>query len=753
MKTRAAEINELRLRRVRMLTGADVDHSDHEVKAALTQIERTAQRYQRALLSRPKLGVLWSDLARHTPSSNAISSQYLRLSAMALAWATPGQRLYRRPALLRHVIGALEWLDEHEFNAHVVESGNWYDFEIGAPRCLVDTLVLLDDEVPRSRRRRLLSPVRTFDSNPDVIDVETDQAQAATGSNRTDKAMVELYAGILLEDARAITTAAAALQSVFRPVTEGDGFYADGSFVFHGFFPYTGNYGQLFLADVADAFHLLSDTCWDLGARRRATAARWARESFAPLIYRGGMMDMVRGRLISYSSSPSHAVGHRAITAMLRLSQTISDKDATLLRAQIKRWWAEDTSRSFTDGLSLDLIGEAKRIREDRAIAAAAPPSQSKVFASMDRVVHLRPRFGVGIAMHSTRIQNYECINGNNLEGWHTGDGMLYLHDSDLLQFDDDFWPTVDPQRLPGTTVIAGAKPPGGTFGRSAAVGGTSLEQYSAVMMQLNVLQGRLQAKKSWFLLDDEVVALGADIRCTVAGKRVATIVDNRKLKSSRTPALVRRRGAHWATLPASATTPPIGYLFPDGTAFRSRRAARTGSWNDIDAAAPNKPLTATYQTIQIDHGVMPRHARYAYVLLPGRDAADTEAYALRPAVRVLANSARGQAILHKALGITAANIWVPGATVAGITADAPCAVIVRRVSDRLLIAVSDPTQVRARTIHLTIDGPVGKPLALDRGITVTRRSPRAAFSIRTTGSAGRPFHASFAAADRKSTG
>jgi hypothetical protein len=49
------------------------------------------------------------------------------------------------------------------------------------------------------------------------------------------------------------------------------------------------------------------------------------------------------------------------------------------------------------------------------------------MYASMDRAVHLRPTWAAGIAMHSTRIYNYESVDSENLKGWHTSDGMFYL--------------------------------------------------------------------------------------------------------------------------------------------------------------------------------------------------------------------------------------------------------------------------------------------------------------------------------------
>ena len=139
-----------------------------------------------------------------------------------------------------------------------------------------------------------------------------------------------------------------------------------------------------------------------------------------------------------------------------------------------------------------------------------------------------------------------------------------------------------------------------------------------------------------------------------------------------------------------------------------------------------------------------PRRASYAYVLLPGRDAAGTAAYAAKPAVRIVENSAKAQAVVHDLLGITAVSIWEPGARAAGITADAVCSVMIRRVKGRVLIAVSDPTQLATRPIRITLDEPVGKPVKIDPRIRVVRRTPSLTLSIRAEGAAGKPIRASF---------
>ena len=246
------------------------------------------------------------------------------------------------------------------------------------------------------------------------------------------------------------------------------------------------------------------------------------------------MMDMVRGRAISRNSSPDHAIGHSTIAALLRITQFAPTRRRPPCAAAIKRWLLDDTSRDFASNLPLDL---------DRRSA----PHSGRRFHRARRSALVEPR----LRLHGSRAAPAPHLGGGHRhalhphlqlrehqqresEGWHTGDGMTYLYNDDLRSSADSFWPTVDPQRLPGTTVIAGSTARQSQLGGSNAVGGASLDGYSAVMMQLSPDGRQLSAKKSWFLFDDELVALGADIRSTAAGKTVETIVENRRVPGER---------------------------------------------------------------------------------------------------------------------------------------------------------------------------------------------------------------------------
>src|SRR5258708_39909141 len=95
---------------------------------------------------------------------------------------------------------------------------------------------------------------------------------------------------------------------------------------------------------------------------------------------------------------------------------------------------------------------------------------------------------------------------------------MTYLYNADLGHYDNNYWPTVNPYRLPGTTVTTQ------TLVNSANQGGSTqswvgsanvLGLYGVAGMQLAQQASTLTANKSWFMFDDEIVALGSDIKST----------------------------------------------------------------------------------------------------------------------------------------------------------------------------------------------------------------------------------------------
>jgi len=111
-----------------------------------------------------------------------------------------------------------------------------------------------------------------------------------------------------------------ALSQVLEYVESGDGFYRDGSFIQHNKHPYTGGYGKALLAEITRLMQLLHDSSWEVSDPNVSNIYKWVFEAFEPVIYKGAMMDMVRGRELTRYASHDHAIGHSTIASILQIS-------------------------------------------------------------------------------------------------------------------------------------------------------------------------------------------------------------------------------------------------------------------------------------------------------------------------------------------------------------------------------------------------------------------------------------------------
>jgi hyaluronate lyase len=575
-----------------------------------------------------------------------------------------------------------------------------------------------------------------------------------TGANRVWEVMVVALRSMLLKRPDDLTAARSAFSPVFDDVTSGDGFYADGSFIQHLKHPYTGSYGVSLLGSLASGMHWLADSTWEVSDPDAANIYRWVRDSFEPLVYRGAFMDMVRGREISRSGSPDHAAGQAVIGSVLRLAEFAATAQAAELKSVAKYWMQTDTFHSFTSTAGLPILLLGKSMLSNATVVPKPELLGHWNFSSMDRVVHRQVGWGLGLSMRSSRIFNYESINGENLKGWFTGDGATWLYNSDLGQF-NDFWPTVNPYRLPGTTVDT--LPRADSSGQSTSntmtwVGGVTLPiGYGAAGMDFAGCGVSLTARKSWFMFDDEVVALGSGINST-DNRTIETIVENRKLSAAGTEAFTvdgvaqstklgwssTLGGAHWCQLAGVA-----GYYFPGGANVKALREARTGSWSLVNTGGSTTTLTRNYLTLWFDHGSNPANASYAYAILPNKTASETATYAGAPQFQVLENSPEAQGVRETSLGVEAVNFWTDNIrTVGAITCDRKASVLTQERPGQIDLAVSDPTQTNAGTIIVELARPAGAVLAVSPGITVLQLSPTIRARINVNGANGRTFTA-----------
>lgn len=739
--------------------GAAVSKEEPDITTAIRKLSDEALDLRNRMVMQECSGSLWDDASSATDSAD-LTTSYSRLLRMATAYCTEGSPTEGDESLKQAVLQGLRRMHDHRYYREAKFYGNWWHWEIGAPQALVDTVLLMRSHLNSEDIRTYMNDVDGFAPDPVKFLGSRWPAQVSTGANRVWICKVIAVRSILLGDADMLLRVRDALSDLFAYVTAGDGFHEDGSFLQHESHPYTGGYGKYLIADLVLLLHLLHETPFAIREESWRMMFNWIYDAFDPLMFRGSMMDMASGREISRSEMQNHESGHMVISAMLILSACSPEPHATRLKRISKSFILADTSRSYVLHAPTYPAGLAAALLRDSGIALRPEPTSCKLFPDMGRASHRRPGYALGIGMSSKRIATYESINRENLKGWYTGHGYTSLYDSDLQQYSDGYWPTVNPYRLAGTTVTS--LPRADSFGHrhlseQSWAGGVALQgRYGSAGMQLEDYKTAdetavLCARKSWFMFDEGWMAVGSGI-CSDAPVRVETIVDNRKLNETGTnrclmdgqelPSEARLpfelQAVTWLHLTGNVPGADIGYYFPGSTHLQGIREQRTGRWSDI-GAGPSDELARHYLTLWLNHGLSPDNAKYAYMVLPGASSEAVARYAGAPPVEIVANDTRVHAVHHRELCIWGAHFWTDEFASAGpLTCDGQAAVMTKTDETFIAIAISDPTQENQGAIILTLNCAAREVDAADATIEVLQLQPVIRLRFHAKGTRGR---------------
>lgn len=706
-----------------LLTGGDFDVSDPDLAAAVASLDEKTTNFLSLIDRTPERTKVFTDKPLHPADESdgaaagvRMRQTYERLRAIAITYRHNGSRYKGDPAVLADVLAGLETGYQQVYNPEQEQFGNWFDWRVAVPRQLNDTLALVYDQLPPDALDRYTSTIYHWVPN----------AGTNTATNLVWASDIIVRSGILRRDETRVLLGRESINPVFRysplydtvPVTY-SGWYPDGSFLQHAVTPYNGGYGMSFMNEFIVALEVLAGSPWAFSGDQLDFVLGQAERGLIPLVFNGEMMDSVRGRYLSRRTQTSFGAGNGVLNHILRLATTTDSETAARWRAICKGWLERNTDYPLGSGAPVDRLVRLKELAADTSVQPAPEPVAHKLYPSMERAVHRRPGWAYTIAMCSARTVYYETNNAENFHGYHTNAGMTYLYNDDAGQYMDDFWPTVHPDRMPGITVEIDsftygekASSPPNTWAGGAVVDG----EFAAIGMDSYGIGSTMRAKKSWFCLDEFVLALGAGIRG--GSNPVHTYVENRNLHADGVNALVvngrtqhveqgwhkKLSGVRWAHLDGVA-----GYVFPDRAHLHALREERTGAWADIGrlpqfSGTPD-PITRRYLTLWLDHGAEPDNDTYAYLVAPGATPSRTAelAHTLGGA-EILANTDYVQAVSVPRLGLTMANFFAPG-TVGGITTSQACSVILREGDGKLTVAVAEPTQQRgSRWITLTLD-------------------------------------------------
>ncbi|HDC8464388.1 TPA: polysaccharide lyase 8 family protein [Staphylococcus aureus] len=512
---------------------------------------------------------------------------------------------------------------------------NWWDYEIGTPRALTNTLILLQEDFTDEEKKKYTAPIKTFAPDSDKILSSVGKSEPAKGGNLVDISKVKLLESIIEEDKDMMKKSIDSFNTVFTYAQnsatgkERNGFYKDGSYIDHQDVPYTGAYGVVLLEGISQMMPMIKETPFNDSNQNDTTLKSWIDDGFMPLIYKGEMMDLSRGRAISRENETSHSASATVMKSLLRLSDTMDKSTKAKYKKIVKTSVESDSSYKQTDYLSsYSDISKMKSLMEDSIISTNGLTQQLKIYNDMDRVTYHNKGldFAFGLSMTSKNVARYESINGENLKGWHTGAGMSYLYNSDVKHYRDNFWATADMKRLAGTTTLDNEEPKSTDVKKSSKtfVGGTKFDdQHASIGMDFENQDKTLTAKKSYFILNDKIVFLGTGIKSTDSSKNPVTTIENRKANDyklykddTQTTNSDNQETNSLFLESTNSTQNNIGYHFLNESKITVKKESHTGKWSDINKSQKDIQKTDEYYEVTQKHSNT--DSKYAYVLYPG---------------------------------------------------------------------------------------------------------------------------------------
>jgi chondroitin AC lyase len=633
-----------------------------------------------------------------------------RLTWFAVSYSDPAGIYYHNAGVRDDFLKALDfWL----LNRPV--SPNWWYNQIGVPRKLGPSLLLMETELNSSQ----------LDSGISLLEAEG----SMTGQNLVWTAGVALRRGLLERNLERVERAATAMKSVIAE-TPLEGIQVDGSFYQHETQIYNGGYGLSFLNDISRMIAIGEGTGIQLSTEERNVFDQYLIDGTL-WMQRHGYLDVnVMGRDFTRYG------------ATMRPNATLQESVLRVLRAGGGGRMAElESCNAQMNGREPVMAGHKHFWRGDYTVQKASGAT-------------------VGLRMMSSRTVGAECGNGENLKGVFQGLGMHLIQRSGTEY--QEIFPSWDWLKLPGTTLAQTPEVPSfagyvwtsGPFagGVSDGKAGISVLSQSPVWVHEKIngkwvksIKGDVRARKSWFFFGDGFLVMGDGIE-SASGFPVFSTVNQCHLRG--TVRISRTTGGETDFEPETENTltqvqwvhhDGVGYFFPSPEDLLVSTRSRSGWWTEINSQMGNYTgleVRHSLFTLGFNHGVNPADGRYSCVVLPDVDSAGMRAFAAENPIRILLRNQVAHVVRDERSQLTGIVFFEP-ATVelmpgVRLSSDQPVAVLLREMPRGLSFHVADPTQ-HLDSVTLGISGTYsggGSVVALEETTTwVTVPLPKGVYA------------------------
>lgn len=713
---------------VKEMVGMDPDYSDEQLLQAVSAQDKITEHYLKTMndLSDSSIKTVWSDAELLANTGGAEVTVMLdRLKIMAIQTQSPLSQYYQDKEAIQKIMDAIEFTVKKRYNKNTGSTSNWWDAEIGTPKVLVDLTLIYYEEFLEENPQLIQDVCEAIDKHIPYANHRGTSITGLTetGANLIDKVAIVLKRSLLDQNHERLTHAKECMAPLFTLVSSGDGFYKDGSFVFHTSIAYNGSYGAVLIDELVNCIALLSYSDIPVGKNELSFINDQVIHAYFPFItYGGNIVDSVRGRAIARIAQQGDTMGSKVMGTLLQYADIADEKTASIIYSTIKTILKQKNAHEVTQDISLlnysDVIRLNKLVNSSDVVSATIEDSYLQ-FSYMNKAVAKRSDYTFALSMSSNRIYNTETGNTENTRGYYQGQGMTQIYTTDVNQYNEDYWALVDPYRLPGVTT-AHQNLASGTAGQSSWAGGSTLDGVNGVSGQIispsktlnNSQKSGIAAYKSWFVLDNRIVAVGSDISSSnTSVSEVETILDNRRISLEAVLKDLNGKvyeGDQVSDAKGFLLTDKqnsMGYLILDENQAHVLTEQREGTWyevNQLGKFTDHTLRTAKFASLAISHGASPTASGYQFMIVPNADEAEMQSLMRDPGIEIIQASEGIHALKDLHSNQEYYNFFVAG-NVGDITVSAPVSMTLQRTSSGVVLAVADPTRT-CSSVDVTFD-------------------------------------------------
>lgn len=648
--------------------GFQPDFLSRDKAAWISDVERFAS-------SQSKDGT-WGDVDYSATESKDFSpkTHLSRAATMAEGYGTPGQIHYRSKTLLPKIRLALNHWISNDYQSY-----NWWHNLIGVQQYIVRILVLTGDEIGGELKAGAAAIL-----NRTVID--------QTGQNRMWRSEIVFIRGVLYGNSDDAKMASKEIEGLLVFDSK-EGIQSDGSFLQHGNLIYNGGYGDKFIQLMARYLAMVDGSPFDFH--------KSSKQRFIDHVLKAQLW-------LTRNNKYDYGVMGRSLTVKNRTAIFLGSACETLSRMKVKeKAQLQNCALSILGNKVSGLIG-------------------NKAFYRSDTAVQQEKEYYASVRMYSTRTVNNDApSNGEGLMSHHLSEGAMLLM-KDGSEYENIF-PVWDWNKIPGTTVeqktiVPAIFTPGRWdlfehmwfVGFSQFVGSISNGRFGASAFNFvsNPKYDKLSAKKAWFFFDKTIWALGSSISCPGCEEVKTTV--NQTLS----------KGEVKEISPDILMHQNVGYLFPTPQEVNFSNKNQKGDWKTINSSLKSEVVSAKVFSLTLSHGEGPLGSSYEYLILPDTTEEELVSFNVKDQFSFL-NTPSVQAVYSKKQNLLQAALYektsfkLEGLS---IEVDGACLIMLENVNGKMVLHVSDPTQLLKR-VTIRVNGALFQgtyPTGIKAGSTLT---------------------------------